>query len=504
MSVRKKRMVGLSIGSRMMAVAQNRMTASSVMITEHLSVSEVPDGAIDNYGINDIAAVSQAIRDLLNASNIRAREVTLAISGSSLITRILTLPSMLEDEMLDVLRGEVENYPVLAGDEAVLDFQIVNTKSVGTAQQLEVLVVAASKELVDSYKAVMEAADLKLLAIEIVPISTLRTFTSGQSDNQMNAPAMLVNVEESEGTIAVIQDEVIQFIHRIETGTDMLSGDENALEGLTGELKSALDYYQTSSSESSDREDLKEIILFMDGVDSDYICRELGERLVIPISSPLSLETADENAKTQAIEHSLSAYAAVGAAIRTSKSDGIINLLRPQRIEKSSLRNKLAIFCLCFSSIILLSICANFFLNAKAEAIIQNIVSTQQTHGGLDTQEWIEMSVIKANTSELESQAKIVKAAIGSTRRVRWSRIIQEISMIIPTTMWLTELSWEEEDDITFNGVAMSHDSVLRFRDTLTDSSFFDSVRLVFARNNKIGGIQLVKFQMVCRIEQIL
>ncbi len=497
---RRKRMVGLSIGPRVMAVAQNHINASGAIVTDRLGVSDVPAGAIDNYEITDIDAVSQAVRDLLITSNIGSEEVTLVITGDSIITGIMTLPSMLEDEMMEVLRGEVENYAVLGGDEAVLDFQIVDQNTVGTAQQVEVLVVAAPNELINSYKAVMEAADLKLLALEIIPVAILRILTSGQPGNQINGPAMLVNIEDSGGTIVVIRDEVIRFIHSIEVRAGELSGDGSALERLADELKSSLDYYQTSSSGS---EDLEEIILLIDGVSSDYICEGLKKYLPVPISVPKILETADEHIEAQTMEHGLSAYAAVGAAAWTGSSDGAINLLRPQRVKKASLRSKLAIFCLCFLSIVLLSICANFLLNAKANAIIQSMVSTQQAHGDSDAREWIEISAMKADTSQLESQVDMVKATINSTRRVDWVNILEEISMIVPKTMWLTKLSWEEGNNIAFNGVAMSYGSVLMFRDTLTDSPCFDSVRLVFARNSEISNISIVRFQILCRMEQI-
>lgn len=494
--MRKKRTVGLSIGTRVMAAAQNRITASGAIATEQIGLSDIPEGAIDNYGITDPEAVSKAIRNLLNASKIRGRELTLAISESSVITRILTLPPMPEDEMLEVLRGEVENYAILAGDEAVLDFQIIDQRAAETAQQVEVLVVAAPGELISSYKAIMEDADLKLLAVEIMPTAAMRTLIGSQPD----VPVMLANIEESDGTIAVTRNGVIRFIHRIGIGTDGLPENDSALETLANEIKSSLDYYRTSSS---GREDPGEIVLYMDGVDSDLVCEGLKEYLTVPIASPQNLDIADESTRAYATKHSLSSYAAVGAATRTGGSDGAINLLRPQRVEKPSLRKRLAVFCLCFSSIILLSICANLLLNAKANAIIQQIISTQQVSGGSDMREWMEISVIKADTLQVEKQVNRVKDVIISTRSVDWSGLLREIGAIIPTTMWMTELSWEEGDEISLSGVAASHYSVFIFRDMLTDSPCFDSVRLVYAQSITMSGVPLVRFQILCGIEEI-
>jgi len=118
--------VGLYIGSKAIAAAEAHRTASGDLMIDRFGISDTPPGTIDDNGIVAIDAASRAVHDLFVASKIRPKAATLVISGNNIVTRLLTLPSLPRNEMLEVLKGEMENYAVLSGDEPVLDFQVVN------------------------------------------------------------------------------------------------------------------------------------------------------------------------------------------------------------------------------------------------------------------------------------------------------------------------------------------------------------------------------------------
>ena len=83
-----------------------------------------------------------------------------------------------------------------------------------------------------------------------------------------------------------------------------------------------------------------------------------------------------------------------------------------------------------------------------------------------------------------------------------WVQILQEISEIIPKTMWLSDFLCEKDKDATFNGFAISHDSIFMFRDKLADSPYFDSVRLISLRASEIGVRSFMQFEISCRIRR--
>jgi len=147
---KRKQIVGIYIGQRTIAIADVHVTAAGTMAVNKLAISEAPADAVYSDGISDVDAVSQAIQDLLVSNNIKTRRAALAISADSVVARLLTLPEMPRNEMLEVLKGEVENYAILAGEQSVLDFQIVGRRAEGIGQKLETLVVAVSEPLLNS------------------------------------------------------------------------------------------------------------------------------------------------------------------------------------------------------------------------------------------------------------------------------------------------------------------------------------------------------------------
>jgi len=132
---KRKRTVGLSIDLNRIAVAEMYTTASGVISVNRFAVADTPPGAIDDSGVVDITAISRTIRGLLTSNGIKAKKVCLAISGRGVIMRLLTLPSIPGNEMLEMLKGEVENYAILSGSETMLDFCIMDVKAEDTGQK---------------------------------------------------------------------------------------------------------------------------------------------------------------------------------------------------------------------------------------------------------------------------------------------------------------------------------------------------------------------------------
>jgi len=489
---KRKQIVGIYIGQRTIAIADVHVTAAGTMAVNKLAISEAPADAVYSDGISDVDAVSQAIQDLLVSNNIKTRRAALAISADSVVARLLTLPEMPRNEMLEVLKGEVENYAILAGEQSVLDFQIVGRRAEGIGQKLETLVVAVSEPLLNSYVAAVETAtNLTLVAVEAMSTSILRTLINEQGQ------AMLVSIERNGGVIIGVLNGNIQFIHAIESGSERLLESENSLDELVDELSSSLSYCNTKFAGETE---IKEITLFMDGENSNRICGELESRMGMPIICPQLQDTAND----QIMAHGLSVYAAIGAAsrVKTGGSDGSVNLLSSQGDAVVGLRKKTSILLSCLVFIMLLGLCASFLLKAKAISIMKNALFVQQSSETPNLQSYKDLPSIKAEATKLKNQIAVTKAVVGSVKYMDWGKLIQEIGGMVPRNMWLSEFSWKEGNDLSLSGFTLSYDSVFEFRDTLAESLYFDSVRLAFAKKSTVKDQLFVNFKLLCGINQ--
>ena len=301
---KRRRTVGLSIGSRNIALAEVNVNAAGSIEVYQVGIVDTPAEAVINGRIIRPSAVSRAVRELLAVSHIDgSQEVSLAIADEGSITGLQVLPSMSRTETLEALMGEVENYAALAGSEPALDFQTTNGTTGGVGQQMEVLFVTTQRDLVDSYLPVVEAANLKLVAMETRSLAILRALTSfaGQSedDNAMDAkPLMLVTVEENAGIIIVVRNRAIQFIHNIEIGSSDLQTERDFRE-LARELGSSVDYYHNTFPMEGK---LEAITLFTDEPDLADIRGKVGAFLGLPLTTPYTPRTVRESDGEEAIE----------------------------------------------------------------------------------------------------------------------------------------------------------------------------------------------------------
>lgn len=501
MFVKSKSKVGISISPRKVALAEVHANRSGVIKINRLSVLDIPPGAVDDNGVKDIEAVSKLIQSLLAANNIKHRKVSLAISAKKAMTHLIELPLMPESKIPEAINEKVNDWESMAGETPVSDFLVIDRKIQDNVQNLEILVAAAPKRLISSYQALAKSANLEISAIETTPLAMLRVLNDVFENPKI---AMIVNMEEDHGIIYITQDYAnIKFIHNVKIGSRRLTEDHNALESLASELKESLSRYHTASPESGK---VEELILFMDSSDSEHISTALSGYLDIPIlvtirEAPI-LKTANEDVRAQTIDQALSAYSVIGAAMRTSAGDKFrnkknINLLMSQKPGTAGLRKCLSVFLVCLILMILSSICVNFALKAKINSMIKH-----STFEEIREQQMIsdsESSV--AYASLLETQINMTKAILNSTRRVEWSRILQDLEEKMPKSIWLTDLSWEKYEGITFRGISTSRDSIIKYKDALKDLPYVDFVTLNSVKDNIIAGHSFIEFDMLCGIK---
>jgi len=415
---KRKRAIGLSIGTRSLALAEINIGAEGEIEVGGLGFVDLPDGAVVRGRIVDPATVSRTIRELFAASQVDgAKEVSLAIADEGSITGLQVLPSMSRNETLEALMGEVENYAALAGGEPALGFRVTNEAVEGTEQRMEVLFLAAPQELVDLYKATMESANLDMSAMETISLAAIRAFTYFTEQDEKasptgNEPVMIVTIEKSGGMIIVILNGVIKFIHNIEMGSDKLQSERDFRE-LARELSTSANYYQNAFPTGGD---IENIILSADEPNLADIGEKVGAFLDLSITIPQMPGTAEESKAEEQAGHNLSAYAAIGAAMRaTTRDAAAINLLASSK--KSglmSLRKRVTLLLLIVFSVGLLSVGARYYIKSKADAVEQKLISLRAFQEMSETQAIADIVILQNGIAVLKTQTEISDAAVNS------------------------------------------------------------------------------------------
>jgi type IV pilus assembly protein PilM len=209
-----KNCVGLDIGSSSIKVVQSRVAKNKVGLLafgmEPLPPQTIVDGTIMNQ-----SAVVDSIREVWNRLRIRQREVSLAIAGHSVIIKKISVPPMTDDELAEQIPWEAEHHIPFAKDDVEIDYQVMNRQNMGG--QMELLLVAAKKEVVHDYAAVAREAGLIPLVIDVAAFTVQNAFEV----NYQMAPGetvVLINIGAAISNINIVRDKVSAFTRDVTIG----------------------------------------------------------------------------------------------------------------------------------------------------------------------------------------------------------------------------------------------------------------------------------------------
>jgi len=501
--MRGKRNIGLCIGSDKIAVAEVYTNTEGTVEVDRVSVIDTPDNAFYQGRITDPASIARTIRGLLTEMDIGGvKSVSLAISDEGVITRMQTLPSMSKSETLEALIGEVENYAAMAGGEPAMAFQVADSMAEASGGQVELLFVATPRELLDSYISTMEVTNFKLVAMETTSLAAIRAITnlSGQSE-QTGKPVMLITIEENVGMVIILRGKDVQFVHNMESGTRDLRGEMDFRKReLAREINSSVEYYHNTFPDSGQ---IENAVLLTDGSDIDGFREILESSLNLPVTAPQVPVSTIEGAEEKIADSILSAYAAIGAAIRMHiRDDGSINLLSSsKRAEVASLRKRVILFSVVIFTTILLAVGARVHYDMEADAVEQDLILLQASQNISEADATAQIPVIQSGIKTLTSQIEATDSAMNSIQWPNITRMFEEIRAIIPRSVWLIRLSWTK-GNVSFEGFGLDWDAVARFRDVLLDSPYFDPVVVRSETLVEISGRSTVRFRIQCGVKR--
>ena len=138
-------LIGLDLSSSSVKVVELAGTAEAGFRLERYAIESLPKGAIADGNIENIEAVSEAVRRAVRKSGTRARNVALALPSAAVITKKIILPGGLSEEALEVqVESEANQYIPFALDEVSLDFSVIGPAP-NSPEDVEVLLAASRR-----------------------------------------------------------------------------------------------------------------------------------------------------------------------------------------------------------------------------------------------------------------------------------------------------------------------------------------------------------------------
>ena len=168
---KKPSLLGIDISSTSVKVVELSQTDSGYRV-ESLAVEPLPANAVTEKNIQDVEAVGECLAKAVKKSGSKCKLTALAVPGSSVITKIITMPAGLSDaELESQIELEADQYIPYPLEEINLDFQVLG-ETQGNPNSVDVLLAASRSENVEMRTAVADIAGLtaKLVDVEAYTI----------------------------------------------------------------------------------------------------------------------------------------------------------------------------------------------------------------------------------------------------------------------------------------------------------------------------------------------
>lgn len=287
---------GVDIGSRTLKVIQTRGRTVSVAAVMDTGL---PDEEERHY--------AERMEQFFTSLNLRDKPAVVNVPGSHAFIRTVNFPLMPHGELVEALRWEVKRqlpYPV---EDAVFDYVATDT-----SENIAVTYAACEKQYIQDHIAPLKAAGLNIAAIDINPLSLLRTIKPGSAGN-----VVILDIGGANTEIHIVKNMVLRITRTVEVGAETLkrqlmaggmdeaeaerlmrTGTLDELGGLLAEISTELfrsiDYYKATFKEKA----VNEIMLTGGLTLNPEVKRHFEEAFGLPVSVPdpfEGMELSDES-----------------------------------------------------------------------------------------------------------------------------------------------------------------------------------------------------------------
>lgn len=307
---KSKNLLGLDIGSSAVKMVELKdLGKGKGYKLEAFGLEPLPPEAVVGGTVMDSGAVIAAIQKLVRDGGVKNYNAATSVDGNSVITKRITMTAMSEAELSEAIQWEAGQYIPFDLEEVKIDHQVLDSDP--ATGNLNVLLVAAKRDLIGEYSSILGQAGLNSSAIDIDSFCVQNAYETNYPING-NEVTVLVNIGASTTNLSVMKGTTPLFWRDIQAGgnnyTDTLQREMNltfeqaeavkkgeASEGVRmeqavpilnavteefgAELKKTLDFFRVTTGENT----IHKVVLSGGGTKVPNLDRYLSQFFGIPV-----------------------------------------------------------------------------------------------------------------------------------------------------------------------------------------------------------------------------
>src|SRR5512136_2681855 len=212
---KSKLAIGLDIGSSSVKLVQLKEKKGGFQLLAFGSAPLPPEAIVDGALMNS-AAIVQAIQELVAQHKVKAKEVAIGVRGHSVIIKKIQLPRVTQEELDESIQWEAEQYIPFDVKDVNIDTQILTPEG-DAAGQMDVLLVAAKKDMINDYSSVCAEAGLTATVVDVDAFAVQNAFEASY-ELSPNDTVVLINVGATVANINILARGITTFTRDITMG----------------------------------------------------------------------------------------------------------------------------------------------------------------------------------------------------------------------------------------------------------------------------------------------
>lgn len=170
-----KKIVGLEFDTGIARAVELSGKANSPNLVNIGSVP-LPEGAVREGMIIDPEQVGEALKSFWNKLGFKERNILLGVSNQGVLVRHITVPNVPESKLKNLIHFQAQEYLPIPIESVVLDYMVLDEipGRDDTEKKLEVLLVAARRDMLDKFIEALNIAKLEPVDIDVSSMAMIR------------------------------------------------------------------------------------------------------------------------------------------------------------------------------------------------------------------------------------------------------------------------------------------------------------------------------------------
>jgi len=215
---KKNHLIGLDIGSATIKLGELVQTKKD-RILQKFGMAELPRDAVVEGLIKEPAVVADTIKELVKELKVKERNVATSVAGYSVIIKKITVAKATDEELQDSIQYEAEQYIPFDVEDVNIDFHVIGEHE-ENPDQMNVMLVAAKKEIIDEYVDLLEMANLHPRVIDIDVFAMERVFEENYLNEEGNIA--LIDIGANKMNINIVKDYMSAFTRDVSIGGEQI------------------------------------------------------------------------------------------------------------------------------------------------------------------------------------------------------------------------------------------------------------------------------------------